>query len=344
MEITGVDQKQAWTDKRFPSIENPAPGWWSIPTPVPMPGLRYVLTYLVEGTDGVYIVDPGWPSEDAWDALVGGIKHAGHDVADVRGILVTHAHSDHFGLASKLKNESGAWIAMHKADIATFPRRFGGAEQLRGQMLDLWINCGIPEDDVDRLKDSFETRSTVDYVEPEVRLDGGETLPMEGLDISAIWTPGHTPGHLCFYDEKSKVLLTGDHVLPRITPNVGASPQQTPNPLHEFMQSLATVGAYDVSEVYPGHEYRFSGIESRTSALIKHHEDRLAELVALMEAKPNSTCYELASELTWSRPWESIDMWQRRSASGETMSHIFMMLFQGKVLHDGGRPLRWRLR
>lgn len=346
MEITGVDQKQAWAEKRFPSVENTAPGWWSIPTPVPMPGLRYVLSYLIEGSDGVYIVDPGWPSDDAWDALVSGIKTAGHEVTDVRGILVTHAHPDHFGLASRLKDESGgAWIAMHKADIATFPRRFGGAEQLRGQMHDMWINFGIPEDEVQKLTASNgDSRSSVDYVEPEVRLDGGETLPIEGLSIKAIWTPGHTPGHTCFYDEGSKLLLTGDHVLPRITPNVGASPQSTPNPLYEFMQSLEAVGAYEAVDVYPAHEYRFSGIADRTSALIAHHEARLAELTAEMEAKPNSTCYELASALTWSRPWDSIDAWQRRSACGETMSHIFMLLFQGKVLHDGGRPQRWRLR
>jgi glyoxylase-like metal-dependent hydrolase (beta-lactamase superfamily II) len=345
LEITGVDQKQAWVEKRFPSVEQTAAGWWSIPIPVPIPGLRYVLSYVIEGDDGILVVDPGWDSPEAWDALVAGLATAGHEVTDVRGILATHAHPDHFGLAAKLKEESGdAWIGMHKAEIATFPRRFGGAEQLRGQIADWWINCGIPEEEVERMDAAYGSRGSIQYIEPEVRMDDGDAIPMAGLSMKAIWTPGHTPGHLCFYDEGRKVLLTGDHVLPRITPNIGIHPQQSPNPLYEFIDSLSNVGAYEATEVYPAHEYRFAGIEDRTKTLIEHHEHRLAELVALMEAKPASTCYELAEGLTWSRSWDSIDSWARRSAAGETASHIFMLLFQGKVIHDGGRPQRWSLR
>lgn len=344
VEITGADQKQAWVEKRFPVVERMESGWWSIPTPVPIPGLRYVLSYVVEGDDGLLVIDPGWASDEAWDALVAGIAETGHTVKDVRGILVTHAHPDHYGLAAKLQEESEAWLGMHPAEIATFPRRFGGAEQLRGQMKDLWIGSGIPPEEIEKLSENFGPRPEIDWVEPDVRLNEGDAIPMEGVSLKAIWTPGHTPGHLCFYDEQRQVLLTGDHVLPHITPNIGVSPQQTPNPLQEFMDSLSQVGAYEAKDVYPAHEYRFNGIAERTEQLRQHHEHRLAELVAAMEEKPNSTTYELAEHLTWSRPWSELQTWARRSAAAETASHIFMLLFQGKVLHDGGVPQRWRLR
>jgi len=90
----GARQRQAWRDRRLPPAEQVRPGLWSIPVPWPDSGLRYTLAYLLETRAGVALVDTGWPSEVAWTALEAGIRQAGHDLAEVGYVLVTHAHPD----------------------------------------------------------------------------------------------------------------------------------------------------------------------------------------------------------------------------------------------------------
>ena len=275
--------------------------------------------YLIDHPDGLVLIDPGMSL--GLNRVARALHASGRSPRAVSHLLLTHYDADHAQVAAAWQRRTGAGVWLGAADAAILTGAAAiptGFRRLMGGVL------GLPE------------------------LPGGLHL-VEGRDeilpgIEAVPTPGHTPGHLCFYDEEKQIMLTGDHVLPRITPNIGVSPQQTPNPLQEFMDSLSQVGAYEAKDVYPGHEYRFSGLTERTADLREHHEHRLAELVAAMEATPNSTTYELAEALTWSRPWSELQTWARRSASGETASHIFMLLFQGKVLHDGGVPQRWRLR
>ena len=76
--------------------------------------------------------------------------------------------------------------------------------------------------------------------DPDVLLTDDELLPLAGRRIRAIWTPGHTPGHLCLHDEDNDVLLTGDHVLPRISPNIGLQPHSATPPLGPYLDSLRT--------------------------------------------------------------------------------------------------------
>jgi glyoxylase-like metal-dependent hydrolase (beta-lactamase superfamily II) len=89
-------------------------------------------------------------------------------------------------------------------------------------------------------------------------LEHGDLIDVPGLALRAIWTPGHTPGHLCFHDETHDLLLTGDHILPRITPNV-SSYDLTSNPLDDYLASLAKLRGIQPREVLPAHEYRFTG-------------------------------------------------------------------------------------
>lgn len=100
--------------------------------------------------------------------------------------------------------------------------------------------------------------------------------------MRAVWTPGHTPGHLCLHDETEDVLLTGDHVLPRISPNIAVQPNSVNGPLADYLSSLAATAAYDSAEALPAHEYRFSGIAERTADLQRHHRERCQEVIAVL--------------------------------------------------------------
>ena len=80
---------------------------------------------------------------------------------------------------------------------------------------------------------------------PDILLEHGDLVPLPGRRLRAVWTPGHTPGHLCLHEEAGNLLLTGDHVLPRISPNIGLQPHAAEPPLAAYLRSLEFVAAYD---------------------------------------------------------------------------------------------------
>src|SRR5512132_459649 len=105
-------------------VEEVRPGLWSLPVPIPAVPLGYVLCYAFEVPGGVVLVDPGWNAGESLSALQAGLGRIGARLADVRGVLVTHIHPDHYGLAGRVREASGAWISLHPADAALITDRY----------------------------------------------------------------------------------------------------------------------------------------------------------------------------------------------------------------------------
>jgi glyoxylase-like metal-dependent hydrolase (beta-lactamase superfamily II) len=342
VEITGTEQRQAWVDDVFPPVEQVRPGLWSVPVPIPKNPLRYVLVYVLELDDGVAIVDAGWDTDEAWEALCGGLGRVGVDVRDVRAVLVTHIHPDHYGLAGRVREASGGWVALHPADADALNARYGDMDGLLDSMRALLEECGVPADEVARLSQaSMGIRQFVDLTLPDVLLEDGATPQLPGWDLTALWTPGHSPGHLCFYDRRRRLLLSGDHVLPRISPNIAVHAQQRLNPLADFLDALQKVRELPVDEVLPAHEWRFAGLAGRVDDLLGHHDARLTEIEVALRATPGLTCWELTTRLTWSVDWGRIADYMRRAANGETLAHLVYLEAQGRVARTGRTPVRW---
>lgn len=345
IEVTGTAQKQAWADEVMPPVEKVRDGLWSIPVPIPNNPLRYVLVYALALPDGVAIVDSGWNTDEAWTALCDGLAIAGFGIADVQAVLVTHIHPDHFGLAGRVREASGAWVGLHEADAALLPARYGpGMDGLVVQMRDLLADCGVPDTELGEMSSaSLGVRELVTLAEPDRLIEDGERIDLEGWDLHAVWTPGHSPGHLCFAEPTRRLVLTGDHVLPRITPNISMHTQSTESPLADFLESLAKVRDYPCDEVLPAHEYRFAGLAERADDLLAHHHRRLEEIAAVVAAAPGLTCWEVSQRLHWSRKWEDIHGFMRRAANGETLAHLVVLQMQGRLRPVGRRPQRWEL-
>ena len=341
--VTGVKQQRAWVENVLPPVERVQQGLWSIPVPIPDSPLRYVLVYALELDDGVALIDAGWDTDDAWQALTQGLATAGYVVADVRGVMVTHIHPDHYGLAGRVREASGAWVGLHPDDAALLPARYGaGITDLLEGMVALLRNCGVPEDELRVLSGaSLQIADYVRQAEPDRLIRDGDRLPLPGWDLRAVHTPGHSPGHLCFHEHRRRLLFSGDHVLPRITPNIGVHAQSGGNPLADFIDSLARVGALDshLDEVLPGHEYRFAGLAARVSALVGHHDARLQEIHAAVTTAP--TTWELTAALSWSRPWQQNSGFMRRAAVAETLAHLVLLESRGRVRRSRETPWHW---
>ena len=179
--------------------------------------------------------------------------------------------------------------------------------------------------------------------EPDVLFEDGQIIDLPGWPLRTVWTPGHSPGHLCLVDEDAKLLLSGDHVLPRISPNISFHSQQFPNPLGDYLESLMKIGMLDPEEVLPGHEYRFKGLKARTDQLIAHHEDRLVEIEGLLAQRSGQTAWELTLNLTWSRPFEDIQPFMQRAANGETLAHLVLLEVRGRAVRSGDSPALFSL-
>jgi len=341
-EVTGTMQRAAWEAKVLPSVEQVRPGLWSIPVPIPNNPLRYVIVYAFESDQGITLVDAGWNTDDAWQALNDGLGEAGGSMSDVTGVMVTHIHPDHYGLAGRIRETSGAWIGLHPADTAMLEERYVETDDLVSRMSELLAVSGVPAESLpDLATASMEIRSLVHMALPDRRVEDGDAIGVPGWDLTAIWTPGHSPGHLCLFDASAGLLLSGDHVLPRISPNISFHSQQFPNPLGDYLESLMRIGRLEPEEVLPAHEYRFRGLRARTDQLIAHHEDRCREIEATLAALPGSSCWDLTIGLTWSRPFDEIPSFMQRAANGETLAHLVLLETRGRVRREGDRPARF---
>lgn len=343
VEVTGIAQRRSWELVGLPQVEQVRPGVWAIPVPLPNNPLRYVLVYLLESEGGAAVIDTGWSTEEAWDALVAGVAVAGYAPADIRAILITHIHPDHYGLAGRLREASGAWVGLHPADAALIPARYGlGIDGLLASMDALLIDAGVPDDMRAPLTAaSMGIREFVAATEPDVLLEDRATVPLAGWDLVTLHTPGHSPGHVCFHDRSGRLLFSGDHVLPRISPSVAVHVQQPVNPLADFLDALRRVRDLDIDEVLPAHQWRFRGLDARVDELLEHHRRRLDETHATICETPGLTCWDITLRLRWSRDWSEIVGYMRRAAVGETLAHLVLLESSGRVRRDAARPIHW---
>ena len=346
MEITGTAQREAWLARALPPVEQLRDGLWSIPVPIPHNPLRYVSVYAFAlGGGGLGLLDTGWESEESWAALTGGLASIGGAVEDVRGVLVTHLHFDHLGLAARVREASGAWVAMHPADATAVARlSAAGAATMVASEIDFLVGLGADRAEATGdVGPAERMEAFTSMAVPDRLLEDGEHADFPGWRMRAVHTPGHTPGHLCFAEEGTRLFFSGDHVLPRISPNISTNQGGAADPLREFLDSLGAVRDLDPAEVLPAHEWRFRGLAGRVDELTAHHESRLAELLAAIRSHPDSTPWQLAAYLTWSRPWDQYERRMRIFAVTETDAHLRLLASRGLVTSSGGPVPTWTL-
>ena len=307
-------------------------GLYQLKVPIPNNPLGWVLPYLVPGDDGYTLVDCGWNTPEAFDALETELRDLNLTFNDIKRLLVTHVHPDHYGLAGRIKEVCGARVIIHQRERDLIRSRYREPEQLL-QRMTMWLTeHGVPKDEVAELQSSsMPVRGYVVPVEPDDVLWGGETLDFGPFKFEVFWTPGHSPGHICFYERAKRIILTGDHVLPSITPNVSLHPQQMGNPLGDYLASLQRLEPLEVDDVLPAHEYRFKDLQGRLRGIVEHHGERLNEMLAIV-GDGRATAYDVASGVVWATgTYDSFTHWMRRAAVSETLAHLEYAVYEGRL-------------
>jgi glyoxylase-like metal-dependent hydrolase (beta-lactamase superfamily II) len=308
--------------------------WFQLPITMEQSNLAFINVYLVEGDKGYLLVDSGWNTEESFIALKKGMAKIGADVKDISQIVVTHVHPDHYGMAGRIKKLSGAIIAMHHIEKDFIRPRYIDMEQLLHLTDRMLVANGVPQAEMVRMRDAtVGLEQYIVPVMPDRILHEGETITTGKFNLRVIWTPGHSSGHICLYEPDKKILFSGDHILPKITPNISVHPQSIENPLGRYLKSLQDMRQLDVALTLPGHDKPFTNLRLRIDEIIHHHEIRNQEILAAI-GLDRRTAYGIAKEITWGENSRFRDLpdFHKRMAVFETLAHLEMMTAEN-LLH-----------
>ncbi len=310
---------------------------------IPLKGnpLKELNAYLIRGERSL-LIDTGFRNESCRRALFGQLESLGLYPGDV-DVLLTHLHPDHSGLCREAAGETGR-IYISRPDsysIGPTPRWRDHWDRTISRML----SEGFPEELVSQFPMLDPRRSTAPPRDiPHFCIEDGDAVEVGGYRLQCRMTPGHTPGHMCFWMEEQGVLFLGDHVLFDISPNITFW-VDFPDSLGRYMESLREIAKLDVRLALPAHR-RSGALRPRVEELLLHHAQRLKETVSILEDSPGLSAYDLAQKLSWrvhAEDWEHFPLMQKWFAFGETVAHLDHLAAQGRVRREAENgPARYR--
>jgi glyoxylase-like metal-dependent hydrolase (beta-lactamase superfamily II) len=285
----------------------------------------HVNVFLFADGDEADLLDCGMNTEESVSAIRAAVTEIG--AKRIRRLVVTHIHPDHYGAAGVFAGEGGADLYLHRLEVGLVNPRYVELEHLVEEVRRYLVVNGVPAGETEVLSNSQRALSqVVTIAEPAVQLDGAETLDMGGRQLRVEWTPGHSPGHICLYDATDKLLFAGDHMLPELSPNIGLHPQSTPDPLHEYLDGLRRMAAYEPRLVLPAHGRPFTDASGRVVTLVAHHLKRLEKIVDIV-AHGERSGWEVAVELWGARD----NLYEKRLALQEGLAHLQALAVERRV-------------
>lgn len=288
-----------------------------------------------------HIMDPGFYGDGtvkAWDAAFEELAIPDHAVV---AIYVTHFHVDHLGAAGWLQKRTQAPVyvldqEIKVAEAALAGRVYGGIEKsfLHRWYRALGVRIGHPV-----LGEGPAGGSTYFQYSP-VRLSSlqaGSRVPFGMEEAEVLWAPGHTNGQGVFYLPSHRELLSGDHILPKITPNVSRVPFGLLNPLEEYMSHLEQLLVRPIGCIWPAHGDPILDGPQRIREIYDHHIARAAQVRDLLGGTDRSA-FDVCTDIFSRRHLSDVEWYL---AIGETLAHLEYLVSWGQVerLVDGHRTL-----
>lgn len=332
----------------MPAPARAADGVWSAPVVIPDNPLGYTLVHLIESDRGPVLIDAGWNHDQSWHGLQEGLRATGHDVTEVYGVLVTHSHADHHGLSGRVREASGAWVALHPLDAQAVTEQRNSHRSWLASIGAAFLAAGAEQQDFLDVPAPDTPSPVATPVLPDRLIADGELMDVPGRRVRALWTPGHSPGHTCFLLEEQALVLTGDHLLAGISPHIGLwDPASDLDPLGAFLASLDLLERVSreagVQTALPAHVGPVEDLAGRIAEIREHHHHRCEELVELLREVPRNA-WEIAARLSWKHGWEGLPVLMRRVALAETLAHVRHLERRGRVIElPGPRPRAYAL-
>lgn len=285
--------------------------------------LNHVNSFVGESEAGYVILDTGLHNEvtiNVWEAVLKEIE--------LKQIIVSHLHPDHSGYAGELQRKTGATVAMPKIDYDAMKRIW--QENPRPFVQEDYDKSAVPGELAKHILDNIDGFRLLVSPFPEVThfLEEKDVIQIGTETYEVIATPGHSPGLVTFYNREKSVLLSTDHLLPKITPNISYWFYGEKNPLQSYAHSLNKIKQLDVEYVVPSHGEPFYNANKRIDEIWKHHEERLA--LALETMKNGATVFAVCEALFQGE----LTIHEYQFAIGEAFAHVEYLREKGECSRE----------
>ena len=297
-------------------IDEVVPGLFRMEIPLPKNPLKYVNSYVIKDPDWNLVIDTGLNQDECYEAMIAGLAELSVDLEKTK-FFITHLHADHFGLVDRLvKDPSQIFFSRPEMEII---ESWSGWEP----MVQYAALNGFPENLLRAAIDShpgFKHKSG--WVPGMKKMGDGDRIEIGDFSFTCVETPGHTLGHLCLYESRKKLLVSGDHILGDITPNIQCWSDRDNN-LNDYLRSLDKVGQLDVELTLPGHRTVIRDVGARIEELKAHHGRRCDEVVSIL-SRSGKSAFETAAMMSWdlSGTWEDFPLPQKWFATAEATAHL----------------------
>lgn len=310
------------------------PGVFSFYIPLPDSPLKNLNCYVIKTPVRNLIIDTGFNRPECYQALIEGLNELDINMNET-DLFLTHVHSDHCGLAPQIATKNTK-VYMSREDSAL---NIGYNEKKNTRYWDdleeVYVKENFPAEGIIQLRKRnparvYAAREKLDYT----IIEDGTKINLNGLELECVFTPGHSPGHMCLYVREQGIMFLGDHVLFDITPNITVW-NKVPNSLEIYIDSLNKISKFDVKIPLPAHRnVSEAGFYGRIDEIKAHHVERLQDAWNAINQNEGIDAYGIAGKMKWSiraKNWEEFPLPQKWFAVGEALAHINYLLKFGKV-------------
>jgi glyoxylase-like metal-dependent hydrolase (beta-lactamase superfamily II) len=313
------------------------PGVWRLRMPLPWPGVPHGNAFAVAAEHGIVLFDTGYADSDGTRQLELALAQVGFTLSDVRLLVCTHAHTDHYGLAGPIVDAAGCELWMHPRwehirAMAEDPDR------ALDRRIEVARQSGVPPAALDRYEKSRRGENTglARLVEPDRELIPGVEIETDIGTWQVHETPGHAPSHVVLHQPDSGLLVSGDHVLGRVSPFFDYG--HTPDPVGEFLESLDRVAALDTGLCLAGHGRPFRDVPAKAAANRELVEEHLGRVRAAFAGGPRSA-FEVIGDIVGPENLSpATAAWGLQMA----LAYIDHLVAAGELAEaDGSDPRRW---
>jgi glyoxylase-like metal-dependent hydrolase (beta-lactamase superfamily II) len=303
-----------------------------VPTPFAVGPIN---VYLAGGEgEPLTLIDTGPRTDAARAALEGGLTALGHTLADIGRIIISHAHTDHYGLAGDIAQLSRASVHAHPRNRPSLEDYTAEHAGRRAFFASLLAEAGVPPEvraAMGRMMTGFGHLATA--VSPVRPLDEGDELRLAGRDWQVLFMPGHAGGLICLYQPDTRLFLSNDHLLRDISSNPLVEPPlpgqaRRRRSLVDYVASLEHTAAMDIAVAWPGHGQAIHDHRALIKERLAFHRRRAEKILVALTGGPQ-TVYALSQAL-----FPKLDVVDRFLAISEVLAHLEWLEDQGAVVSE----------
>ena len=263
------------------------PGLWRLRLPLPWPGIPHCNSWVLAKDGGFVLIDTGMYNSGSMDQLERALQQVNLDLVDASLLAITHAHSDHWGQTAPIVERAGCEMWMHPDHAAQFAN-LSDPDRALTRRMEVARHSGVPDgaltEYVKRVKDMPSGIAAA--VEPDQPLVDGVTIETDLGPWEVLETPGHTPSHVCFYQPERRLLISGDHLLGRISLYFDYG--QSQDPVSEYLASLDKIEAVQARLALSGHGKPFLDVPGHIESTRRLVSDNIDRATAAVTSEPRT--------------------------------------------------------